>query len=82
MADRTFQRGILFSCLGALLFFIVGILFCEVFSGLKDSFLFRPHSMTLDVKIIVIKLIFNLFALIGFTVGISMYLFGWPGKKG
>ena len=45
----------MFALLGALLFFIVGFIFCQIFSSLQDFFLFRIHDVTADLKVIMVR---------------------------
>lgn len=76
MREHSFKRAALFGILGALIFFIIGLILCGIFDGLKGFVLFKTQDlMEADLAILAIKIRFNPFVVIGFILGWAYCLF-------
>ncbi len=70
------KRAFLFGILGALVFWILGVILAAFSSGFKSSFLFSTEDIKLDLHIIAVIFRVNLFVAIGFVAGWAYCLFG------
>lgn len=74
MEGRSFKRAALFGVLGALIFLVTGVVLVAIFPRLGSTLVFETRPVTIDLQVIEVKFLFNLFVVIGFAVGWAVCL--------